>query len=122
MKEYQITLQVPDDFDPEQLELGYPEDFEIVTEGEFSPLDYVEQVGKVEPDSVIIFRFPPGIDPEFANWLQHHLESQFPDNKVVGIVGDLEIMIQNEAEAVKVLESMIEKVKSGAARAKILAP
>ena len=122
MKEYQITLQVPDDFDPEQLELSYPEEFEVVAEGEFNPLDYVDKIGNVQEDSVVMFKFPPNTDPGFANWLQNYLEKEFPDNKVLGFVGDIELMIQNEAEAVNMLEQMIAKVKSGAARAKILAP
>lgn len=122
MKNYQITLQVPDNFDPEQLgiDLAYPEDIEIINEGEFNPDDYIPDVFNPKERDVVIFKFPADTPPETAQLLHNYLQAKFPDNKVIGLTNNVDFLIENADEAVKMLEEMIEKVKSASIRNKIL--
>lgn len=121
MKTYTINLTVADDFDPSQLdvELSYPDDAGIQDESEGFGFSTVEQAVKsivvdnidVSETSVVFFKFPSDIDPGYITAIQKTLESSLGCT-VIGLVNDIDLLVQNSAEAVKMLEGMIAKVKS----------
>lgn len=127
MQDYQLVLNVPDDFDPLQLdvELSYPE-AEIgiareafdVTVSELSK-KIIENckldLTKITENSVVIFKFPQSLaveaGPQFIKQIQLELEANLHCT-VLGLVDDIDLLVENSAEAVKLLEGMLAKVKS----------
>lgn len=124
MKLYNLTLSVPDDFDPEQLELNmnYPDEINLSGEGFVSIEDILSKceidVSKISESSVVIFRFPqelvdqPG-GPEQLNDIKVYLESQLKCT-VIGLTNNIELLVQNSAEAIQMLQGMMNKINSKA--------
>ena len=127
MKHYNITFEVPDDFNPEELELNasYKDAVEIFSEG-FS--DVVETIKSVVSDKlslnkitvsdndVILFKVDKdcGLDDyEFAGYLNAVKETIEETCKcpVIGFVGDIDLLVENADEAIDMLNGMIAKVK-----------
>lgn len=131
MKQYHITLNVPDDFNPEEmgLDLQYDGDITIAAEG-FQ--DLTEAYEKFLTDSkitikketvsehdVVIFKVPKEVyeDPgagTFLNILKQQLEATFKC-PVVGYINDIDILVENADQAIDMFNSMIVKVKVRAA-------
>ena len=126
MKTYQLTLSVPDDFNPNIMEcsMNYPDgDIQLIGEGFYDIVEVAkEQVKKlsvspinVTKTSVVIFKFPQSLAVEagaqFIKQIQLELEANLHCT-VLGLVDDIDLLVQNSAEAVKLLEGMLAKVKS----------
>lgn len=129
MKQYQLTLSVPDDFDPEQLEidLSYKDDIEIVNEGYTDDHEILDAITntiekkvdlstlKVDGDIVVLFKFPGELTqfPTYINHLKEALELK-TKKPVVGLLDNIDILVQNADESIKMLEEMAGKVKARA--------
>lgn len=122
MKEYHFTLQVPDDFDPEQLavDLSYPEqDVEIINEGFNTNLEEIVKNIKLETlnissTSVVIIRasqsyFDTDIESIIA--LQKYIEGKY-ECTTLALTDDIDVLVENAAEATDMLKRMIDKVNS----------
>lgn len=125
MKTYNITFSVPDDFNPEKLELNvnYPdEDVEIISEG-FYNFDTINELVKkinalnmsVTSSSVVLFRYPEELTavPWIIQSLKESLEKQLGCT-VIGLVGNIDLLIKNSVEATKMLQQMINTINSKA--------
>lgn len=124
MKTYQITFNVPDDFVPEEMELNvsYKDDIEIIGEGEVDISDELLSKTsllptKIEKGQVVIYKFPEDMPPDISSLILKQLEANLPDNTIIGMVDNVDLLVQNSDDAVKMLEGMINKVST---RAKIL--
>lgn len=121
MKEYYLALEVPDDFDPEQLgiELDYPEKVEIKSEGELDQLiDFEVELKEKTENSVAVIKFPVEAG-ESSRLVMSVVENKF-GIPAIGIVNDFNLLVENADEAVKMLEGMIQKIKSASIRKQIL--
>ena len=121
MKEYYLALEVPDDFDPEQLgiELDYPEEVEIKSEGELDQLiDFEVELKEKTENSVAVIKFPVEAG-ESSRLALSVVENKF-GIPAIGIVNDFNLLVENADEAVKMLEGMIQKIKSASIRKQIL--
>lgn len=121
MKEYYLALEVPDDFDPEQLgiELDYPEGVEIKSEGELDQLiDFEIELKEKTENSVAVIKFPVEAG-ESSRLIMSIVENKF-GIPAIGLVNDFNLLIENAGEAVKMLEGMIQKIKSDSIRKQIL--
>lgn len=116
MKQYTITFDVPDDFDPNELELtaSYKSDIEISYEG-FSDLasilkDKIElsNMGSVKDTDVVIFKLPVDMMGE-APYIHERLEAEL-GCKVLGLVNDTDVLVENQAEAIDMLNKMINTI------------
>lgn len=121
MKEYYLALEVPDDFDPEQLgiELDYPEEVEIKSEGELDQLvDFEIELKEKTENSVAVIKFPVEAG-ESSRLVMSVVENKL-GIPAIGIVNDFNLLVENADEAVKMLEGMIQKIKSASIRKQIL--
>lgn len=120
MKTYHFTLEVPDDFDPGQLELNlnYPEDISILDEGLFSLEDIAKMIKvdqiKVLPNSVVTIKFSEEAmnDPGLIQLFTSTLKETLKDCTVISMIDDMDILVQNSAEATKMLQGMLDLIKS----------
>lgn len=123
MKQYYLNLTVPDDFDPEKLEISanYP-DGDVLLQGEgYIDVDKIASeieanLEKVTPNSVVVFKFSKEIMNE-APMLIPSIQKMLEDKlgcTVVGLVDDVDILIQNSGEAINMLKKMIDKINSKA--------
>lgn len=130
MKKYVLELDVPDDFNPESMgiNIDYSEDLAITDEyfkNDDSTLNEIQQIvdklivsnlGDVNNSNVILFKFSPELmnsDPETIVAIQKMLEIKLGCT-VIGLVNDVDILIQNSVEAIKMLQRMIDKINSKA--------
>lgn len=127
MKQYRLTLNVPDNFNPEELavDLGYKDDIQIVDEG-FVDNKYSEIIESTikaasiekkhaDQNEVVLVKFPNTCvdDPGFRtvlNILRQRLEETF-DCPVVCYLNDLEILVENADQAIDMFNGMIAKIK-----------
>jgi len=131
MKQYQFTLSVPDDFNPEELaiELNYKDGIQITNEGflneQYSEaIDSLIQSASIEKKSgdkneVVLVKFPRDNvnNPEFGvvlDMLMQRLEEVL-DCPVICYVDDLEILVENADQAIDMFNGMIAKIKVRAA-------
>lgn len=124
MKLYIITLSVPDDFDPEllEVELAYPSDnVEIKSEGFLSSEELTKVIDsmsietvKLSPSNIVIAKFPADSDPGPTQYFLNILKDQFEEIgcTFIAIVNDIDVLVQNSAEALKMLEMMKQKINS----------
>lgn len=124
MKPYTITLDVPDDFDPELLEiiLSYPSDgVKIKSEGFLSSEELTRAIdslsietAKLSSSNVVIVKFPSDSDPEPTQYFLNILRDQFEETgcTFIAMVNDMDVLVQNSAEALKMLEMMKQKINS----------
>lgn len=122
LKTYHFSLEVPDDFDPGQLEvnLSYPEDITILDEGLFSLEDIASMIKldelKVASNSVVVVKFSKDLvdHPELVQITVSALKTQLNDLHctVISMVDDVDMLVQNSAEATKMLQGMLDLVKS----------
>lgn len=122
MKHYQITFEVPDDFVPEEMELnvGYKDHVAITQEGEVNIeellKDKVEIVKQEYSEgNILIFKHPEEMSPEFATSVMRYLEAVVPNSTAIGLVNNVDLLVQYPEEAVKMLEGMINKIQTRAA-------
>lgn len=79
----------------------------------------------IKPGDVIIFKFDPQlVDGLEAEYIQELLSTTYPDNTVIGIANDVELLENNPEQAIDMLERMIAriKVKSGIKKPDIVIP
>ena len=129
MKKYQITFEVPDDFDPEELELEakYKDNISVSDEGFVTATsEDLEKIleekltavsERVSNGDVIILKYPIEVADELAhdngmmlrNWMRE-IESKtgFP---VLAMLDSIEFMVENKEESIKMLKAMIEKIE-----------
>lgn len=126
MKQYQLTFEVPDDFNPEELEINvtYKDDIEIIDEGYRDFYKNIEDLitKKVSllsentgGDNVVIFKFPGELTqfPQYITHLKEVLELK-TDKTVIGVLDNVDILVQNADDAIEMLEGMIGKIKARA--------
>ena len=71
----------------------------------------LEKFDPAEAD-VIMFRYNPDeVFPEDAMQIRDILKNEFPNNKVIGLTNDIELLCQNPNEAIDMLNRMIAHIK-----------
>lgn len=65
----------------------------------------------VKPDDVILLRYHSDIDPENVQISVDALKDEFPDNKVLAITDDMDLLVANPEQAIDLLERMIGHIK-----------
>lgn len=64
----------------------------------------------VAEDECITLIFPDSLPREDVGALANYLQEQYPNNPVIGILSDMDILIQNADEAIEMLEGMKNKI------------
>ena len=85
---------------------GYLEKYVVIDKSKIEAL-----ATNVKEDDVILFKYPSDTEPDDVMLIKDVLRSEFPDNKVLGLTSDVELLIQNADEAVELLENMIAHIK-----------
>lgn len=71
----------------------------------------VEKIQPKEGD-VIFFRYSSAdVTPEDAIQIRDVLKSEFPNNKVLGLTSDVQLLCENREEAIDMLNRMIAHIK-----------
>ena len=124
MKKYTVTFDVPDDFVPEEMELtaNYKDDIVISAEGFYDIQEIIKsipgmEIEELKPDSssVYLLKFPKewALDPDryfgVIDGVRAGLE-ELTDRPVISFVDDLDILAQNSAQAIDMLNKMIAKI------------
>lgn len=65
----------------------------------------------VKYNSVVIFKFPSDFSYSEMEQVKTYLQAQFSTCTVVGVVNDMELLIQSPEDAIKLLEQMIAHIK-----------
>ena len=95
-------------------------------EGYLEPLrelikEDVEMIAvKLQEGDVILFKYPDDTPPEDARLMSDILKSEFPNNKVLGITKNVDLLVENVDEAVAMLEKMIAHIKISSNKPKII--
>lgn len=101
------------------VDLKRTEELDIATKG-------IELLDKdIKPGDVIIFKFDPQlVDGVETEYIRESLSTIYPDNVVIGIADDIELLEKNPEQAIDMLEKMIAhiKVKSGIKKPDIVIP
>ena len=58
-----------------------------------------------------MFKYPDDTLPEDARLMSDILKAEFPNNKVLGITKNVDLLVENVDEAVAMLEKMIAHIK-----------
>lgn len=66
---------------------------------------------KLQEGDVILFKYPDDTPPEDARLMSDILKAEFPNNKVLGITKNVDLLVENVDEAVAMLEKMIAHIK-----------
>jgi hypothetical protein len=66
---------------------------------------------KVANDDVILFRFKETMLPDNVQYTFQTLQASFPDNLVIGLADDVDVLVNNPADSIDMLEKMIAKIK-----------
>lgn len=119
---YNAIFELPDeftideDFTPE-LSVGcLSEDGEKMTKvltPVTEPLFDLSKVSELKPDadSVIMFKFKDGMAAEDIGVLRDILKEEFPNNKVIGIHEDINVLAMDREKAIELLNKMIAHIK-----------
>lgn len=132
MKQYQITLEVPDEFDPEEdiinIQFGNEADVEsisIVDEQFVSAEKYIERFEEIKKliesncdfklddlkdDSVIRIMFDPTDDVSNLQEVLTYVEMIY-NRKCICLCNKLDVLVENADEAINMLNGMIAKIK-----------
>jgi len=127
MKQYQITLGVPDDFNPEELDMtvSYKDDIEILSEGFTDIADIKEklqaivdncELSTIEPkeNDIVLFKFDELTSAEEAKSIMFVIEEK-TGRPALGMSKSLDVLIEDANATVEMLNGMIAKVKTRAA-------
>ena len=127
MKQYQITLGVPDDFNPEELDMtvSYKDDIEILSEGFTDIADIKEklqtivdncELSTIEPkeNDIVLFKFDESTSAEEAKSIMFVIEEK-TGRPALGMSKSLDVLIEDANATVEMLNGMIAKVKTRAA-------
>ncbi len=130
MKTYQITFAVPDDFNPDEMEInvGYKDELSICDEGFNSISDsldkFLSDSGinleelQLKEDSVIIFKVPVSVADSmnqselavYFNMIKNGLEAA-TGKKVMGYIDNIDVLVKNANDAIDMFNGMIAKIK-----------
>ena len=79
----------------------------------FTYKDFKTSLTKVttNADDVLIFKFSPTSGQEDIKTSMDIIQEVFPDNQVIALCGDDDLLIANPTEAIDMLEKMIAKIK-----------
>ena len=66
---------------------------------------------KVADDDVILFRFKETMLQDNIQYTFQTLQDSFPDNLVIGLADDVNVLVNNPADSIDMLEKMIAKIK-----------
>ena len=66
---------------------------------------------KIEKDDVLIAKFPADLHADEIMQLHDMLALEFPDNKVLCMVNDIEVMKQSREDAISLLERMLAHIR-----------
>lgn len=118
MKQYTITFDVPDDFNPDEMALNvqYPAEITLADEGFFNMEELIKEkikVSEIKPEEgkVILFTFPSetiGVDN--LNKMRDVLET-VTGLPAIGYIDNFDVLVQQADEAVNMLNGMIAKIK-----------
>lgn len=127
MKQYQITLGVPDDFNPEELDMtvSYKDDIEILSEGFTDIADIKKklqaivdncELSTIEPkeNDIILFKFDESTSAEEAKSIMFVIEEK-TGRPAIGMSKSLDVLVEDANATVEMLNGMIAKVKTRAA-------
>ena len=74
--------------------------------------DFKATVEDVKEGQVILFKYPADVSSAFdVQSTLNLLKAEFPNNKVLGIANDVELLIQDADNAVNMLNQMIAHIK-----------
>lgn len=121
MKKYYFALEVPDDFNPEELDIDfkYKDDITVSREG-FIDEDLLSKLNikkdTVGENDVVRFTFPVDdtINYETLDLFREMLEYAYKC-PVVGHADNLELFVENADKAIDMFNGMIAKIKVRAA-------
>ena len=65
----------------------------------------------VEPDDVLMLKFDPDILPPELETMMNILRAEFPNNKVLGITSNMDILCEQRDDAIALLEGMLAHIK-----------
>ena len=76
------------------------------------PEDYNISKSEVNDNDVIICKFnPESLQPADMQYVHKMMQAEFPNNKVLMIANDLDLLSQNPNEAIALLEKMIAHIR-----------
>ena len=64
----------------------------------------------VAEDECIALMFPDSLPKEDVGIIANYLQEQYPNNPVIGILSDMDVLIQNADEALAMLDGMKNKI------------
>lgn len=74
--------------------------------------DFKAAVEDVKDGQVILFKYPADVSSAFdVQSTLNLLKAEFPNNKVLGIANDVELLVQDADNAVNMLNQMIAHIK-----------
>lgn len=127
MKHYQIVLEVPDNFNPEELDMtvSYQDDIEIFSEGFTNDDELSEKLKsiiesceistiEVKDNDVVLFKFDDSVQPEEASIAMLTIEEK-TGRPALGVNKDIDLLVEDADSTIEMLNGMIAKVKTRAA-------
>ena len=64
----------------------------------------------VAEDDVVAFMFPEKVPAESVQGLVAYLQNTYPDNPIIGVLSDMDVLVQNAEDALEMLEGMKTKI------------
>ena len=118
MKQYTITFDVPDDFNPDEMALNvqYPAEIALADEGFFNMEELIKEkikVSEIKPEEgkVILFTFPSErVGVENLTKMRDTLET-VTGLPAIGYISDFDVLVQQADEAINMFNGMIAKLK-----------
>jgi hypothetical protein len=65
----------------------------------------------VKENDVIVFKFAADFGAKEANDVFETLHEAFPNNQILGLADDIDVLVQSPAKSIDMLEKMIAKIK-----------
>ena len=64
----------------------------------------------VAEDDVVAFMFPETVPAESVQGLVKYMQATFPENPIIGVLSDMDVLVQNAEDALKMLDGMKAKI------------
>ena len=64
----------------------------------------------VAEDDVVAFMFPEKVPAESVQGLVNYMQTMFPENPIIGVLSDMDVLVQNADDALKMLDVMKAKI------------
>lgn len=128
MKKYILALDVPDDFNPEEMDINISskQDIDISSEGFINFDTLSEEIIKnsdikletIDEHSVALFKCSSEVAQSYGIENFDQIRQSLEENlkcPVIGYVDDLELFVENADQAIDMFNGMIAKIKVRAA-------